>query len=59
MPRSKPGALLSDPQQVREQVIRMAPFVDSICLHGDTPDCVEFAAMVYQTLVGEGFEVAA
>lgn len=59
VPRDRPGAVLKDPKEVREQVIRIAPFVDSICLHGDTADCVEFAELVYETLIGEGFEVTA
>jgi UPF0271 protein len=58
VPRGEPGAVLSDLGAVREQVIRIAPFVDSICLHGDTPDCVEFAEVVFRTLVDEGYEVS-
>ncbi len=57
VPRSLPGAVLSDSRQVKEQVIRLAPFADSICLHGDTEDCVEFAETVYSALVDQGYEV--
>jgi UPF0271 protein len=59
VPRSQPGALLAEPLQVQQQVLRLAPHVDSICLHGDTPDCVEFAELVYKTLVDEGYQIAA
>jgi 5-oxoprolinase (ATP-hydrolysing) subunit A len=57
VPRSQPDALLTDPLKVQEQVLRLAPSVDSICLHGDTPNCVEFAEIVYRTLVDEGYEI--
>jgi UPF0271 protein len=57
--RSEPGSILKDPQQIREQVLRLAPDVDSICLHGDTPNCLEFAEAVYKTLVDNGYGIAA
>lgn len=59
MPRSMPGSILEDPDEIRRQVLSLASDVDSICLHGDTPGCLEFAELVYQTLRDEGFEVAA
>jgi UPF0271 protein len=59
MPRSQEGAVLKDPLVVKEQVLRLAPFVDSVCLHGDTENCVEFAEQVYGSLVDQGYEVAA
>jgi len=59
MPRSEPGAVLVDAGEVREQVLRLVPNVDSICLHGDTPDCLEFAEMVYKTLSDAGYGVGA
>lgn len=55
--RTEPGAVLKDPQEIRQQVLRLAPEVDSICLHGDTPNCVEFAELVYSTLTDAGYEV--
>ncbi len=58
IPRSSPGALLSDPNEIKEQVLRLAPKVDSICLHGDTPDCLVFAEMIYRTLTDAGYEVS-
>lgn len=58
-PRGEPGAILTDQDEVRRQVLELAPKVDSICLHGDTPNCVSFAGLVYKTLVDAGYEVAA
>lgn len=57
VPRSKPGALLTETSEIREQVLRLAPKVDSICLHGDNPGCVEFALFVRKTLTENGYEV--
>lgn len=59
VPRGEPGAVLHDPDEVRRQILRLAPFVDSICLHGDTPNCVEYAELVVKTLVDNGFGVGA
>ncbi|MFZ4506515.1 MAG: 5-oxoprolinase subunit PxpA [Fimbriimonas sp.] len=59
VPRGEPGAVLTDPNDIRQQVLRLAESVDSICLHGDTPGCVEMAELVVSTLVDAGYEVAA
>lgn len=59
MPRSQPGAVLHDPDLISAQVLKLAPRVDSICLHGDTPNALEFAERVYKTLVDHGYEVGA
>jgi 5-oxoprolinase (ATP-hydrolysing) subunit A len=55
--RSLPGALLQDPADIKAQVLWLAPLVDSICIHGDTEGCVEIAALVYETIENNGFEV--
>ena len=57
IPRGNIGAMLSTDDFVKEQVLRLAPEVDSICLHGDTPHCVEYAEMVFKTLVDAGYGV--
>jgi UPF0271 protein len=57
VPRSGPHAILEDPQEIAAQVLRIVPKVDSICLHGDTPNCLEFAELVNKTLVDAGYEV--
>jgi len=59
VPRSVPGSVYDDPEHVREQVLRLADSVDSICLHGDTPDALEFAELVTKTLRDAGYEVGA
>jgi UPF0271 protein len=57
-PRSETGAVLHDPRRITAQVLQLAPTVDSICLHGDTPGCLEFARMIRTTLEESGYEVA-
>jgi UPF0271 protein len=57
MPRSEPGAVIVESMEIKEQVLRLAPEVDSICLHGDTPDCLEFAELVVKTLLDAGYGV--
>jgi UPF0271 protein len=57
--RGEPGAVLSRPEEIRRQCVQLAKTVDSICIHGDTPGCVEFAEMVYEALVEAGYEVGA
>jgi UPF0271 protein len=60
VPRSQPGSVLSDPQQVAERALKMATertvvavdgsllslAVDTICIHGDSPGAVESARAV-------------
>ena len=57
VPRSEPGAVYEDPDLVKSQILRIAPTVDSICLHGDTPSALEFAELVTKTLRDAGFEI--
>lgn len=57
IPRDQPGALLEDESEIRDQVLRLAESVDSICLHGDGAHCVEFAKLVSRTLTDAGYEV--
>ena len=59
MPRSSPDAVLSDEKEIRDQVVRLLPSVDSLCLHGDTEGCVEIAALVTATLLEAGVEIRA
>lgn len=59
VPRTEPGAVLTDPEEIREQALELATRVDSICLHGDTPDCVVFAELVYKSLLDAGYGVGA
>jgi UPF0271 protein len=57
VPRTEPGAVLTDPGLIAKQVLVLAQRVDSICVHGDTPGCVETAALVRKTLESNGYEV--
>jgi UPF0271 protein len=59
VPRGEPGAVLVDPKLVEAQVLRIAPTVNSICLHGDTPNALEFAELVTKTLKDANYEVGA
>jgi UPF0271 protein len=59
VPRSEAGAILENPSEVKAQVLRLAESVDSICLHGDTPDALEFAELVTKSLRDAHFEVGA
>jgi UPF0271 protein len=70
--RTRPDALLRDPGEAAERVIRMlkdgkiraidgtdvAVRPETICLHGDTPGAVEFAQMLRERLEGEGVVIA-
>jgi len=73
VPRSRPDALLHDPVEAAERVIRMlregkVKSVDgtdvdvrgeSICVHGDTPGAVEFARALRSRLEQEGVTIQA
>ncbi|MER7168300.1 5-oxoprolinase subunit PxpA [Micromonospora sp. NPDC000207] len=70
-PRNAPGALLTDPDEIAAQAVRMATEqtvvavdgtvvscpVESICLHGDTPGAVESAKRVRSALTDAGVTV--
>jgi UPF0271 protein len=57
--RKEPNAMLSDPNEIKESVLRLAPLCSSLCIHGDTPGCVEIAQMVRRSLMDEGWRIAA
>lgn len=57
LPRTEPNAVLSDPEEIQSNVLRLAPQVDSICLHGDTPDCLTYAELVVKTLRDAGYGI--
>ena len=58
-PRSDPKALLTEPEEIREQVLRLAPDCESLCIHGDSPHCVEALELVVKSLRDAGYEVRA
>jgi len=71
VPRSQPGALLHDPQEVAERMVTMvrtgrltatdgsdvAVSASSICVHGDSPAAVEMAVAVRKALSDAGIDV--
>jgi UPF0271 protein len=73
VPRSAPGALVTDPEQVAARAVRMATErtvvavdgsvvpcqVESICLHGDTPGAVRCAELVRAALADTGVTLTA
>lgn len=72
-PRSQPGALLEDADQVTRQVLQLVqkgtvtsitgkeiPVVaETICIHGDGAHAVEFAAAIHDTLKQHGIALKA
>lgn len=61
VPRDRPGALLTDPEAVAAQAVRLARMLraDTLCLHGDTPGAAALAAVVRAALEAEGIAVRA
>ncbi len=59
VPRTTPGALLSEPAEAGRQAVALARAgrVDSLCLHGDTPGAPRFAEAVRTALSEAGFAV--
>ncbi|MFC5728311.1 MULTISPECIES: LamB/YcsF family protein [Nocardioides] len=61
VPRSEPGAVLTDPAEVAAQAVRLATSgaVRSLCVHGDTPGAPAIAAAVRSALAEAGVAVQA
>jgi UPF0271 protein len=73
VPRTRPDALLHDPNQAAERVLRMLREGkvrsiegqdvevrgETICIHGDTPGAVEFARELRTRLEREGVKISA
>lgn len=61
VPRTVPGAVLSDPAAAAEQAVRLVleGGVDSVCVHGDSPDAVALAAAVRDALDEAGITLKA
>jgi UPF0271 protein len=43
LPRDRPGAVLDDEDRIAANAVRLAPTVDSLCVHGDHPGAVAHA----------------
>jgi UPF0271 protein len=54
VPRSEPGALVTDERRIGAQALALAATVDSVCLHGDSPGAVAHAAAVRRGLAEGG-----
>lgn len=59
VPRSEPGAVLHDAGEVRARMAELAPLVDTICVHGDTPGALLLARAARDGLREAGYVVAA
>ena len=59
VPRSDPGALLTDPDAAAAQAVRLAADgrFGSLCVHGDTPGAARVAAAVRAGLTAAGHEL--
>lgn len=71
VPRSRPGAVIHDKEEIAERVISMVKDggvkaingewvelkVDTICVHGDNPKAVEIAKHVREVLEREGVKI--
>lgn len=59
IPRSQPNATLVSEQEIRIQAVELASRCDSLCLHGDTPNCLLIARWVTEALLEHGYRVEA
>jgi UPF0271 protein len=58
IPRSGPGALLSEPRDAALQAVRLLhEGVDSICVHSDSPGALDITRAVRVALLYAGAEV--
>ena len=57
VPRSEPGAVLSDPRDVGAQAVALLGSVESICVHSDSPDAVTLARAAREALEAAGATV--
>ena len=71
-PRSQPGAMITDVEQATAQVLQMVKqgtvtsvdghvvqlTANTLCIHGDQPDAVEFARHLRAVLAREGVTVS-
>ena len=55
LPRDRPGALLADGAVIAARAVELAPSVDSLCLHGDSPGAVDHARLVRRALEDAGW----
>lgn len=56
--RGEPGAVLEDDAEIADQAVRLAPAVDSLCVHGDSPGAVAHARAVRRAVEAAGWTPA-
>lgn len=54
VPRGIPGAILNSDIEIKENLKRLMGTVDTICVHGDTEDCLRIAKTLRRILDKEG-----
>ncbi|MGA1837098.1 5-oxoprolinase subunit PxpA [Herbiconiux sp. 11R-BC] len=73
VPRTRPGAVLHDPEEIAERMLRLATegiltavdgteiavSAETICVHGDTADAVAIARVLRRRLEAAGLTIAA
>jgi UPF0271 protein len=59
VPRDEPGALIDDVEAIAAQAVALASRVDSVCVHGDSPDAVLAAGAVRRALEAAGLVLVA
>lgn len=57
VPRGESGAVLADPGEIASRAVALAPGVDSVCVHGDTPGAVGHARAVRHALEAAGYRL--
>lgn len=55
VPRGQPGALVEGVDAVASRAVELAPDVDSVCVHGDSPTAVTAAQAVRRALEAAGY----
>jgi UPF0271 protein len=55
VPRGQPGALIEGPDAIAARALELAPGVDSVCVHGDSPSAVAAAQAVRRSLEAAGY----
>ncbi len=58
IPRTEPGALITDPSAAAAQALRLAPNVDSLCVHSDTPGATVIVQAVRDAVLAAGWTIA-
>ena len=59
VPRTEPGAVIADPEEVLARIVSLAARADveTICVHGDTPGAAELASRIRAALQAAKFEL--